>query len=180
MTNNIVFVSLHCAHSLAVVKQRLFAYVNSRKPAKKKLSSYFSYDVGSHVKNQPLLSKVKKQPKMSGRTFLPGALQFLVLCTMFLPAVFENCSLAGLNVHPGHSKTSSLYSREKSSLTFVFFILILFSQIMEAQIFQMRMVNLKMVLLMARKEVPQGCFFCSCTCKTRLNVVRAHCRNVNN
>ena len=30
---------------------------------------------------------------------------------------------------------------------------------MEAQIFQMRMVNLKMVLLMARKEVPQVCFF---------------------
>ena len=57
---------------------------------------------------------------MSVRTFLPGALQFLVLCTMFLPAVFENFSLAGLNVHPGHSKTS-LYSREKSLLTFVFY-----------------------------------------------------------
>ena len=31
--------------------------------------------VGSHAKNQPLLGKNEKRPKMSVRTFLPGALQ---------------------------------------------------------------------------------------------------------
>ena len=33
-------------------------------------------NVGSHAKNQPLLGKNEKRPKMSVRTFLPGALQF--------------------------------------------------------------------------------------------------------
>jgi len=56
---------------------------NKKQTSQKKIeNTYFLNNVGSHAKNQPLLGTNEKRPKVSVRTFLPGALQ---LCLGAIP-----------------------------------------------------------------------------------------------
>ena len=59
-----------CLHILQEIKS---------KPAKKIWNKYFLYNVEAHAKNQSLSGTNEKTTKMSVRTFLPRALQLLLL-----------------------------------------------------------------------------------------------------